>query len=58
VRHVRVNDLIDPQAPPLCRPYGAVVRSQLPLVIQLPRQAANSVTVLPPVAVAGGVGQV
>ncbi|GAA1910289.1 sensory rhodopsin transducer [Streptomyces sodiiphilus] len=37
VRHVRVNDLIDPQAVPLGVPYGAVVRSDVPVVAQLTR---------------------
>lgn len=37
VRHVRVNDLIDPQAVPLDRAYGLVVRSDVPVVAQLTR---------------------
>ncbi|MDB1089799.1 sensory rhodopsin transducer [Streptomyces sp. ACA25] len=37
VRHVRINDLIDPQAVPLGVPYGAVVRSDVPVVAQLTR---------------------
>lgn len=35
VRHVRVNDLIDPQAIPLGVPYGLTVSSDRPLVIQM-----------------------
>lgn len=38
VRHVRVNDLIDPEPVPLGRPYGCVVRSDVPVVVQLLRQ--------------------
>lgn len=38
VRHVRVNDLIDPYAPPLGEAYGAVVESNVPIVVQLTRQ--------------------
>lgn len=37
VRHVRVNDLIDPEAVPLGVPYGLVVTSDVPLVVQLSR---------------------
>lgn len=35
VRHIRINDLIDPEAVPLGQPYGLTVESDLPLVIQL-----------------------
>lgn len=38
VRHVRLNDLIDPEAIALGRPYGCVVRSQVPIVVQFLRQ--------------------
>lgn len=37
VLHVRVNDLIDPEAVPLGVPYGLVVTSDVPLVVQLTR---------------------
>lgn len=37
VRHVRVNDLIDPYAPPLGEGYGAVVKSNVPIVVQFSR---------------------
>ncbi|MCE7080997.1 sensory rhodopsin transducer [Streptomyces sp. ST2-7A] len=37
VRHVRINDLVDPQAVPLGEPYGLVVRSDVPVVAQLTR---------------------
>ncbi|MBK0418017.1 sensory rhodopsin transducer [Leucobacter sp. CSA1] len=35
VRHVRINDLIDPEAVPLGRPYGLVLISDAPIVAQL-----------------------
>lgn len=38
VRHVRVNDLIDPYAPPLGRDYGLVVEATRPIVVQFTRQ--------------------
>ncbi|MCU4924584.1 sensory rhodopsin transducer [Halobacteria archaeon AArc-dxtr1] len=38
VRRVRVNDLIDPYAPPLGRDCGAVVESNVPIVVQWGRQ--------------------
>ncbi|WP_431936951.1 sensory rhodopsin transducer [Micromonospora sp. RP3T] len=38
VRHVRVNDLIDPEAVRLDRPYGCVLRSPVPVVVQFLRQ--------------------
>ena len=38
VRHVRVNDLIDPLAVPLDADYAAVVESNVPVVIQFTRQ--------------------
>lgn len=37
VRHVPVNNLIDPQALPLGEPYGLVVRSDVAIVAQLSR---------------------
>lgn len=37
VRHVPVNNLIDPQAIPLGVPYGLVVESTRPVVVQLSR---------------------
>lgn len=38
VRHVRINDLIDPHAPPLGAAYGIVVESTAPVVVQFTRQ--------------------
>lgn len=38
IRHVRFNDLIDPEAIRLDRPFGCVVRSPVPVVVQLTRQ--------------------
>lgn len=38
VRHVRVNDLIDPYAPPLGEAYGIVVESTEPIVVQFTRE--------------------
>lgn len=35
VRHVRINDLIEPQAIPLGVPYGLTLSSDVPLVIQM-----------------------
>jgi hypothetical protein len=47
VRHVRFNDLIDPQALPLDTPYAVLVVADHPVVVQFTRrdtsQAANSV---------------
>jgi hypothetical protein len=37
VRHVRFNDLIDPEALPLDTPYAAVIRSDVPVVAQFGR---------------------
>ncbi|HWQ16178.1 MAG TPA: sensory rhodopsin transducer [Roseiflexaceae bacterium] len=37
LRHVRVNDLIDPEAVPLGVPYGCVIESDAPIVVQLTR---------------------
>lgn len=48
VRHIRFNDLIDPQALPLDTPYAVLVVADHPVVVQFTRrdtsQAANSVT--------------
>ncbi|MBF9128916.1 hypothetical protein I0C86_07950 [Plantactinospora sp. S1510] len=38
VRHVRLNDLVDPEAITLGRQFGCVVRSQVPVVVQFVRQ--------------------
>jgi hypothetical protein len=38
VRHVRFNDLIDPQAMPLDTPYAVVIRADLPVVVQFNRR--------------------
>jgi hypothetical protein len=38
VRHVRFNDLIDPQAIPLDRPYAAVIRSSVTVIVQVTRR--------------------
>ena len=38
VRHVRLNDLIDPEAMPLGTEYGILVRSSAPIVVQYWRQ--------------------
>jgi hypothetical protein len=38
VRHVRIDDLIDPYAPPLGEDYGIVVESNVPVVVQWSRQ--------------------
>lgn len=35
VKHQRINDLIDPQAVYLDKPYGLVVESDVPVVVQL-----------------------
>ena len=46
VRHVRINDLIDPYAPPLGEAYGAVLEANVPIVVgfkrQDTRQSANA----------------
>lgn len=36
-RHIRMNDLIDPEAMPLDTQYSAVVRSNVPVVVQFTR---------------------
>ncbi|WIV66960.1 sensory rhodopsin transducer [Natrialbaceae archaeon AArc-T1-2] len=38
VRRIRINDLIDPYAPPLGRDYGIVLESDVPVVVQFTRQ--------------------
>ncbi|MEU1757136.1 sensory rhodopsin transducer [Micromonospora matsumotoense] len=38
IRHVRLNDLIDPEAVHLDRPYGCLLRSPVPVVVQFLRQ--------------------
>ena len=38
VRHVRLNDLIDPEAMPLGTEYGLVIQSDVPVVVQFWRQ--------------------
>jgi hypothetical protein len=47
VRHVRFNDLIDPQALPLDTPYAVLVIADHPVVVQFTRhdssQAANAI---------------
>lgn len=47
VRHVRFNDLIDPQALPLDTPYAALLIADHPVVVQFTRhdtsQAANAI---------------
>jgi hypothetical protein len=35
VRHIRINDLIDPEAVPRGQPYGMVVDCDVPMVVQL-----------------------
>src|SRR5688500_2913841 len=37
VSSIRINDLIDPEAPPLERDYAAVVHSNVPIVVQSAR---------------------
>lgn len=47
VRRIRINDLINPEAPPLDKDYGAIVESNLPILVQFDRkdtsQAENSI---------------
>lgn len=38
IRHVRFNDLIDPEAIRLDRPFGCLLRSTVPVVVQFQRQ--------------------
>ncbi|SDB33066.1 hypothetical protein SAMN05660653_01579 [Desulfonatronum thiosulfatophilum] len=37
IRRVRVNNLINPEAPPLDTDYGAVIESNVPIVVQFER---------------------
>ena len=37
VRHVRINDLIDPEAVQLDRVYGCIIESNVPIVVQFTR---------------------
>lgn len=50
VRHLRINDLIFPQAARLDEPYGLMVVSDVPVVVQFgrqdTRQAANAATMV------------
>lgn len=38
IRHVRFNDLIDPEAIPLDADYAAVIESNVPVVVQFSRR--------------------
>ena len=38
VRHVRINDLIDPRAVPLNVPYGLVITSDVDVIVQFSRR--------------------
>jgi hypothetical protein len=38
VRHIRINDLIDPLAVPLDEPYAILLESDVPVVVQFTRQ--------------------
>ncbi len=42
VRQFRVNDLIDPHAIPFGVAYGAVIESDVPIVVQLAKQITSS----------------
>ncbi|ACO48185.1 sensory rhodopsin transducer [Deinococcus deserti] len=42
VRHVRVNDLIDPRAIPLDVEYACLVESEVPVVVQFVRQDTSA----------------
>jgi hypothetical protein len=48
VRHVRFNDLIDPEPLPLDTPYAALIRANVPIVVQFSRsdtsQAENAIS--------------
>lgn len=50
VRHLRVNDLIDPEAIFLDRPYAALIESDRPVVVQFSRrdtsQPANAIATM------------
>ncbi|MFN3403098.1 MAG: sensory rhodopsin transducer [Cytophagaceae bacterium] len=43
VRKIRFNDLIDPKAMPLDKEYGALIKSDVPVVIQFLRQDTGRV---------------
>lgn len=43
VRHIRINDLIDPHAPPLGVDYAILVESNAPVVVQSSRQDTRQV---------------
>lgn len=57
VRHVRFNDLIDPEPVPLDTPFAALIRASAPIVVQLNRrdtsQAANALSTSLAFAVTG-----
>lgn len=50
VRHVRFNDLIDPQAMPLDTDFACILESNVPVIVQFTRmdtsQAENAITSL------------
>jgi hypothetical protein len=37
LRRIRINDLIDPAAPPLDSPYGILIQADAPIVVQFTR---------------------
>jgi hypothetical protein len=37
LRRIRINDLIDPAAPPLGSEYGVLIRADVPIVVQFTR---------------------
>jgi hypothetical protein len=37
IRHIRFNDLIDPESIPLDTPYAALIKSNIPVVVQFTR---------------------
>jgi hypothetical protein len=57
VRHVRLNDLIDPEPLPLDTPYAAIVEADVPVVVQFSRrdtsQAENAIATTLAFAVPG-----
>lgn len=42
-RHVRLNDLIDPEAIPLDTDYASVIESNIPIVVQFSRRDTSQV---------------
>jgi len=44
MRRVRINDLIDPEAPPLDQAYGVVIDAAAPIVVQFTRQDTTART--------------